>query len=302
LKEALAQAKALQTLPANPSYNRRQDKAGKDTTGHDTENQNIAGQNTTGQNAEGQGTESQNAKTQRSAKARPIDTDHAGISQHSTQELHTPPIDEEAPVVDRVILQPQHTLLPGTKVYTQAQVSVYSWGGEFHLEEYEAQQKQLMQKIVEAEGPIHMELAARRMTEAWGISRTGPRIMKRIEEVVDNCIRNGVVRKKGEFLWPNRLLDINGPQNIQVRVPTRGATEPPRAINHIPPEEIQQAMLLLTEHSVGIHVTSLLPETARLFGFNRMGEKIKKVLQQQLDHLQSAGKLINIEDTVSLAH
>ena len=84
-----------------------------------------------------------------------------------------------------------------------------------------------------------------------------------------------------------------------MRVPPRNSSEPPRTIIQIAPEELQAAILLVVQHSVGIGVQSLLSETAKVFGFNRTGDKIKDVLLEQLQSLEASGQVNIHEDVVS---
>ncbi|HEX7176905.1 MAG TPA: hypothetical protein VF240_16715 [Pyrinomonadaceae bacterium] len=85
-----------------------------------------------------------------------------------------------------------------------------------------------------------------------------------------------------------------------MRVPVEQVPWTLRDVEHIPPEEIQAAMLLIVGHAVGIGVDSLLSETARLFGFSRVGDRIRERLLGQLKSLTRARKLALSGDSVTL--
>ena len=70
-------------------------------------------------------------------------------------------------------------------------------------------------------------------------------------------------------------------------VANRGETE--RAIEHIAPEELRAAMRLLIRQGGGLGEEALLSQTARLFGFAKLGDNIRQRLQESYDELQKQG-------------
>jgi len=167
-------------------------------------------------------------------------------------------------------------------------------GPEFHLPQYRREQNRLLTELVKEEGPIHVQYAARRLVSAWGLGRIGSRVVDAIKEAVRLCQKGGNLRIEGKFLWPPQVTEV------PIRVPTQGVPESFRSIEHIPPEEIKGAMLLIIRHAVGISVESLLVETARIFGFNRTGDNIRKELLKIIKTLQQEGTIIQNGDFVTL--
>lgn len=165
---------------------------------------------------------------------------------------------------------------------------------EFHLPEYRDLQCDMLSEVVMQEGPIHVELAARRLLSAWGLTRTGSRIMAVMEEIVCICEQQGVLVRRGDFLWPSYLKELS------VRVPAEDEPDSLRGIDFIPPEEIQAAMILITKHAVGLSVESLLIETTRLFGFRRMGSNIRECLLSEVDTLSREDAVVISADWVTL--
>ncbi len=74
-----------------------------------------------------------------------------------------------------------------------------------------------------------------------------------------------------------------------------GVKESFRPIEHIPPEEIRQAMLLVAGHSLGLRESSILNETARTLGFKRMGENILASLRSIYEKARG-DRLLALED------
>jgi hypothetical protein len=152
----------------------------------------------------------------------------------------------------------------------------------------------LLVKLVEEEGPIHFKYAVKRLAGAWGLKRTGIRVNKAVREAVRSCTRRRLMRVKDSFLWPIHHKDP------QIRLPVPGVQESKRKLEHIPPEEIEQAMIKIINLAVGLSVESLISETARVFGFNRTGVQIKDSLLKVYNGLLKKKKLANKNNTITL--
>lgn len=212
-----------------------------------------------------------------------------------------PPAEQEAkteapPVQRTTVAHPAEAApLPGTVPYrAHALVRNYYSAGEFHEPQCRGEQCQLLAELVAGEGPIHIKLAARRLAELWGNQQVGVRMMRAVEQAADFCERNGALRRAGDFLWPADL------QEVAVRVPAEGAPESFRDVEHIPPEELRAAMILVAGHAVGISSDSLLAETAKLFGVARVSGRIRERLQTRLEELIHGGQLSWADGMVSL--
>jgi hypothetical protein len=155
----------------------------------------------------------------------------------------------------------------------------------FHLPQYRERQCSILRNIVDAEGPIHRELASKRLLKAWGISRMGNKVEDAINESIRMCERRGYLNCIGDFLWPSKVNEVG------VRIPDKDNPETVTNIEHIPPEEIQAAMMLITKHALGISQESLINETARLFGFDRTGEHIVLALLREYRKLVKIGHI-----------
>ena len=53
--------------------------------------------------------------------------------------------------------------------------------------------------VVEAEGPVHSEEVARRIREAFGLQKTGRRILDHVRSGLQHLLRNANVTHDGEF-------------------------------------------------------------------------------------------------------
>lgn len=166
---------------------------------------------------------------------------------------------------------------------------------EFHLPECRSEQCRLITKIVNMEGPVHFDLVAKKLASSWGISKVGRRIRSVVEEAIHRCVYQGTAIIKGEFIWPTNL------EFIPVRVPIDGVPETIRSIEHIPEEEITSAMQLILQQCIGMQPEALITETARLFGFQKTGDKIRNRLTDCLYQLQQNGSIVSVGENLTLS-
>ncbi len=183
----------------------------------------------------------------------------------------------------------KHIKVPITKYpYTQLQKN------EFHFPANRAQQTRLLAELVKAEGPVHFDYAVERLAEAWGLKRTSPKVTQAVKEAMEPLIReHKITVRNGEFLWPVDIVDV------PVRVPVANAPESKRLPEHIPPEEIENAMKQIAQYSLGIGAESLITETGKVFGFTHTGEKIKEIMTATYQKMLRERKLINTNDIVT---
>jgi hypothetical protein len=167
---------------------------------------------------------------------------------------------------------------------------------EFHLQENRQLQSRLLEELVQEEGPVHFDYAVQRLASAWGVKRKSPRIVQAVREALNLLIVKQKVIVKGGFLWPPELPPV------QARVPVSGVPESKRKPEHIPPEEIEDAMKTIAQYALGISAASLIDETAKVFGFNRTGEKSRKRFSDVYKRLLWEKKLICDNDVVTVAH
>jgi hypothetical protein len=186
--------------------------------------------------------------------------------------------------------------LTGTVSYLVAELRV---GADFatmdmHADRARKEVHRLLQTLVSVEGPIHLDVAVRRLREAWGLERTGDRIRRAVEDAAGECAKNDRLRRRGEFLWPA------GESALKVRVPVEGVSEAQRDLEMIAPEELQEAMCLLVQQGGGLGEEALLAQTARVFGFRNVGENMRERLRTCLRSLHEHGVCASNAGSVTL--
>lgn len=131
-------------------------------------------------------------------------------------------------------------------------------------------------KVVEVEGPVHFEEMARRLTDASGVSKIGSRIRYTINSATDYAERTGIIKRKGDFLWlPEMVTPV-----IRERSKVAAGF---KKLAFISPEEMELAIRKIVENSIAIQPEPAASLIARLFGFNRVTEEIKRDILNKID-------------------
>jgi hypothetical protein len=167
--------------------------------------------------------------------------------------------------------------------------------GEFDFQGNRQLQSRLLEELVQNEGPIHFDYAVKRLASAWRIKRKSRKIVHAVREALNLLLVNQKVLMKGSFLWPPRLKEA------QARMPVTGVPESKRRPEHIPPEEIENAMITIAQYALSISAESLIAETTKVFGFSRAGEKSRKRFSDIYKRLLWEKKLVCNNDTVTVA-
>jgi hypothetical protein len=163
---------------------------------------------------------------------------------------------------------------------------------EFHDPAAAEERCRLLVTLVETEGPVHVNVATRRLREAWGVERTGERVRRAVEEAIGLCVHQGTVQQRGDFLWPAAA------RTEFVRA--RPSTLPDLYREYIAPEELQEALRLLVGQGLAMPAEVLFSEAASLFGYGRLGEAFRQRLEEQLGELLTRGVLVEQDGQVAL--
>ena len=135
--------------------------------------------------------------------------------------------------------------------------------------------------VMEREQPIHKEELYRRLATVFGNEKaTAP-----VRRTIDDCIRRRMSSKiiiRGEFVY------LRGAP-IVARAPKK--YDDPRTIDHIAPEEIQDAMTKILHFAYGLTSKDLISETARQLGYARTGPRINSALEENIDAMLSSGMI-----------
>ncbi|THA80817.1 DUF3320 domain-containing protein [Streptomyces sp. A0592] len=192
------------------------------------------------------------------------------------------------PEPERVLLVDRAPVRDWSTRYVLAEVAVDTWAvPEFHTPEARPVLRRLLAQIIEAEGPVHQDLLVQRAREAWGLGKSGRRMVENAQYVVDALVRAGVAECESGF------VDVAGRRLRGVRTPL---DDQPRRIAHVSPAERQLAMRELTLECPGMSTEELLQQTRELFGWKRMGSDIRSALEADVRDLLARGGLTGTPD------
>ncbi|QDC03324.1 DUF3320 domain-containing protein [Mesorhizobium sp. 8] len=159
--------------------------------------------------------------------------------------------------------------------YVRAELSVRS-----NLEPHEApvaQLADLVLKIVEIEGPIHIDEVARRITSAFGKSRAGNRIVEATGRAARLAAqRDHTLRREGPFLLTETQAED---PPIRDRIAETGSL---LKASYLPLMEIAAAAHRIRSESGDMPAEDLIRAVARLLGFQRVGSDLAEVINEAL--------------------
>ena len=154
-----------------------------------------------------------------------------------------------------------------------------------------------MKEIIQREAPISKRLLYKKTMNSWGISRSGSRVEGILDQLLTGLNIKVTKVDNTQFCWRQ---DQMPDQYRDYRIAT--TEEEKRSMDDISPEEISNAIKTVIELQVSLSRTDLIRETAKLFGFTRMGNVIelavnhgiKEALQREWICLSEDGEKVSI--------
>ncbi len=146
-----------------------------------------------------------------------------------------------------------------------------------------------VEEVVQVEWPIHFEDLEKRIREASGLGRTGPRIRSAIEAAITSATRSKNVQKKRQFLW------VKNQEEPTVR-DRSGLPTFSRKLEFVAPEEIEAAIKKVVEHAMGMSASDIPQASCKLFGFKAVSEEMRQVISRIVNSMVRKGKLVQQGD------
>ncbi len=125
----------------------------------------------------------------------------------------------------------------------------------------------VVEQVLAAEAPIHVELLARRVASYFGVGKATPRIVEQVRSVLDGRSRMG---DEPDVVW---RADQDPACVPGVRVAGANAVSC-RDITEIPLSEVAAAARIVVERASGLAQADLVRDCARLLGFARITERV----------------------------
>jgi very-short-patch-repair endonuclease len=145
---------------------------------------------------------------------------------------------------------------------------------------------ELVCAIVKSEGPIHEEEIGRRVATACGKDRAGSRIQNATRRALAYAVKSGRLFADGRFHSSEKVEELSprdrsGTQSSTLRQPEM-----------LPPIEIRTGLKEIVSGHIGVSPDDAITEVARMFGFQRTGQELQRVVEEQLRSMLAAGQLL----------
>lgn len=175
--------------------------------------------------------------------------------------------------------------------YISLNIPVKGGSEEYYLPDTMGTISNAIQSIIEEEAPISRKLLMRKVLAAWGISRGGSRVESIFNAAINTIEKRITLDDNREFIWKSNQF----PDEYRIyRVEDSAGNK--RSMEEIPSQEILNALSEVLLEQIGLSETDLIRETAKKFGFSRMGNLIETTVQYTINHALSKGKLLRLEN------
>jgi len=162
---------------------------------------------------------------------------------------------------------------------------------DFYLADTEKDILRYIKYVLEIEAPISRDLLRKRVTSAWGIQRVGPKAEELIDRLVAQTDAYTIDHGDNAFIWGR---DMSPVVYNQYRIPETDDTK--RAITDICPEEMANAIKDILSDQISMSKEDLIRETARVFGYVRLGSQIEQSVEHGIDTACMRGFALMTED------
>ncbi|MDZ4364160.1 DUF3320 domain-containing protein [Brevundimonas sp.] len=144
-----------------------------------------------------------------------------------------------------------------------------------------AQMAAYVVKVVQVEGPIHLDEITARIRILWGLGRAGSRIRAAVERAVTAAVQHGLILGGPFYAAPDQV--VVGRDRSMVTSPSLRKPEV------LPPAEIDQVLLTIIDANYGAGRDDLVQAASRAFGFSATSAQLKDVLQAGVARLEATG-------------
>ena len=140
-----------------------------------------------------------------------------------------------------------------------------------------------IQRIVEIEGPVHVDIVKRRIVGIFVESLT-KRLSARLDGYILETVDSSEIIRRGEFLWctSRRSATVRDRSALPSNI---------KKIEYVAPEELEAAIEMVVDQAHGIESNEAITETARLLGFKRVSSGIEEQIGKSLTVMIDNGQL-----------
>lgn len=143
-----------------------------------------------------------------------------------------------------------------------------------------AQMAAYVVKVVEAEGPVHLDEIIARIRILWGLGRAGSRIRAAVERAATAATQHGLIVGGPFYSTPDQAIvgrDRSMVTSLTLRKP-----------EVLPPAEVDQVLLSIIDANYGAGRDDLVQAASRAFGFSATSAQLREVLHAGVGRLEAA--------------
>ncbi len=138
--------------------------------------------------------------------------------------------------------------------------------------------------VLDTESPISKGLLCKRVLAAWGISRSGARVAAHLDMICRQMNLHEEKHAYTSFLWKD------GQQPNEYNVFRTAANDNQRRdADDLPPEEVANGVLEVLTNQISLSHNDLVRETAKLFGYARIGAIVETAMRAGIDKALERG-------------
>ncbi len=173
------------------------------------------------------------------------------------------------------------------ELYTSAYISQQGAPEEFYLPQNLEKIELVANSILQNEAPISRKLLMRKVLNVWAISRGGSRVDEIFSSAVAKIEKNITRDEDRVFFWKKE----QEPEHYRVyRVEDSEGNK--RSMDDISSVEIINAIVEVLKEQISLSETDLVRETAKKFGFSRLGSIIETAVKYAIGSGINKGNLV----------
>lgn len=134
-------------------------------------------------------------------------------------------------------------------------------------------------KVVETEGPVHLDEITARIRVLWGLGRAGSRVRAAVERATKAAAQQGMIVGDPFYSTPGQAVvtrDRSLVDSLTLRKPEA-----------LPPAEIDHTLLMIVDANFGAGRDDLVQAASRAFGFAATSAQLREVLQAGIGRLEA---------------
>ncbi len=185
----------------------------------------------------------------------------------------------------------EEIVLENKKNYISAEIGLQGPTDEFYMDEAFPKIMAVAKEIVDTEAPISRKYLMKKIYAAWDITRGGARV----DTIFAKVVKELDIKFSGDddrvFIWKQ---DQTPSAYDQYRVEDAFGNK--RSMDDIPSEEIIIAIKEVLNEQISLSEADLIKETAKKFGYPRLGSVIESVIRFSIKRAMEQGLIGILEN------